>query len=88
MVIKVKVTPNAPKSQIVGWLNDILKIKIKALAQKGKANKELIRFLAKEWNISKGSIKIIKGRTSRQKLLEIEKLDASLLPKKPLKLPI
>ena len=40
MRIKVKVTPNASKNKIIGWVNDTLKIKIASPAQKGKANKE------------------------------------------------
>lgn len=82
MVIKVKVTPNAPKNQIVGWLNNTLKIKIAAPPQKGKANKELINFLAKEWNVQKSDIKIIKGRRSNTKLLETMGISSLPLPPK------
>lgn len=70
MILKVKIIPNASRNKIVGWHNDALKIKIKAPPRKSKANKELTSFLAKEWNIPKSSIEIIKGEKSRIKVLK------------------
>ncbi len=65
------VRPNSSKNCIVGWQVNRLKIKLKAIPEKGKANKELVSFLAEELNISKGSIKIISGITSNYKELQI-----------------
>ena len=47
-IIILKITPNSNKNEFVSFENDILKIKIKAPAEKGKANKELIKFISKE----------------------------------------
>ena len=81
MTLKVKITPNAHKNQIIGWLNETLKIKIAAPPQKGKANKELIKFLAKEWNVSKTDIQIVRGFKSSIKILEINNLAKEVLDK-------
>ena len=83
MKINVKITPNARKNQIVGFLNDILKIKIAAQPQKGKANKELIKFLAKEWNIPKNSIEIAHGFKSSTKVILIRGLEKDILKQYP-----
>ncbi|NGX63033.1 MAG: hypothetical protein KR126chlam6_00439 [Candidatus Anoxychlamydiales bacterium] len=72
MIIKVKITPNSRANQVIGFEQDTLKIKIKAPAEKGKANKELISFLAKKLKIAKSSITILTGQTSRLKKLKIE----------------
>ncbi|OGJ43725.1 hypothetical protein A3I58_01720, partial [Candidatus Peregrinibacteria bacterium RIFCSPLOWO2_02_FULL_39_10] len=48
-----------------------IKIRIKAAPEKGKANKELIKFLSKEFSIPKQNIEIISGKTSQLKLLKI-----------------
>ena len=48
IVIKVKVIPKASRSEIAGWENEELKIRLAAVPDKGQANAELIRFLA-EW---------------------------------------
>lgn len=73
-VISIKVTPNASKSGIAEFCDGVLKVKINAQPEKGKANKELIRFLSKELGVSKSSIAIERGETSRNKSVKIEGL--------------
>jgi len=70
--ITVKIIPRASKNEIVGELAGMLKIKLKAPPVDGEANKELIKFLSKEWKIPKSKIRIAKGETSKIKILEIE----------------
>lgn len=76
MKIKIQITPNAKKTEIVGEQSDIfgdtvLKMKIAAPPVEGKANKELIRFLSEHHKVPKTSIKILQGETSRTKVIEI-----------------
>lgn len=63
----VKVTPKACRSQVVGWENGELRIRIAAVPEKGEANKELVKFLAKTFGISKSQVMLISGETSRHK---------------------
>lgn len=49
----------------------VLKIKLKAVPEKGKANTELIKFLAKHFKTAKSNIQIIKGKTNKNKIVEI-----------------
>ena len=72
VILSVKIQPNASKNEIVGFEEDVLKIRIKAPPEKDKANLELIRFLAKKLDLSRSDITIKKGRTNRKKLLEIQ----------------
>jgi len=78
VVLFLKVIPQAPKNEIVGRHGDFLKVKIKAPPQKGKANEELKRFLAKVFNTPKNNIVILKGQTQTSKivfvLVGVEKL--------------
>lgn len=72
----VRVTPSAPRSAFAGWTADekgrpVLLIKLQAPPLEGKANTELIRFLAKSLGCSKSEITLLRGDTSRQKSLEI-----------------
>ena len=70
--IKLKITPRASKNEIVGKMSDgILKIKLKAPPVDGEANKELIKFLSKEWKIPKSKLEIISGKTSKIKIIKI-----------------
>ena len=70
--LKVFITPKSSKNQILSIINDELKIKIAAPPEKGKANKELIRFLSRNLKIQKDSISITKGETSRHKTLFLQ----------------
>jgi len=76
LIIKVKVIPKSKFNKIVGFENDLLKIKIKASPEKQKANKELIYFLSEVLSISPSNIKIISGQTSRIKKIQIENISS------------
>ena len=69
--LAVKVTPNARRNEIVGWEEQRLKVKIAAVPEKGEANQELIKFLAKWLLIPKSQIKLLSGEASRHKRLLI-----------------
>ena len=69
--VHIRVYPNAYRNEIVGIINGVVRIKISALPVKGRANAELIAFLSRLLDISKDSISIIKGHTSRNKLVFI-----------------
>ena len=69
--IKVKVIPRAKKEKIEVF-DGILKVYIKAPAIEGRANKRLIELIADYFKVKKYNIIIIKGETSREKVLEIK----------------
>ena len=72
---KVKIIPNARQDEICGYIEkDTLKIKIKAKPIRGKANAYLIKYLSKKLEIPRSNITIIKGRTSRHKVLEVSNI--------------
>ncbi len=81
IIIKVKVIPKASSTAIVGWEGDELKIRLKAVPEKGEANNELIRFLATFFQQPKSRIKLIQGASSRHKKImmtgvEIQKIES------------
>jgi len=66
--LEIKVIPNAPKTELVGVLsNGVLKIKLKAAPEKGKANQELVKYLHTIFNIDQNQIEIVAGHTARLK---------------------
>lgn len=77
MKLALKVTPGARKNEILGWEDDypqvgrVLKVKIAAPPVEGKANKEIVLFLAKALRVSKSSIELLHGTSGRIKLVEI-----------------
>jgi len=83
--LAVRVTPNAKKSGFAGWTADekgrpVLLVKLNAPPVDGKANTELLRFLAEALDCAKGQITLLRGTSSRQKTVE---LPASLMERLP-----
>jgi hypothetical protein len=70
--LAVKVTPNAGRNEITGFKDGVLQVRVAAPPEKGKANKELTDFLSEALGLKKSSILIIKGQTSRNKVVVIE----------------
>ena len=78
-VINVKVKAGAKKNAIVGVLGNVLKIQIKAIPQKGNANRALIKYFSKLLELKGPQVSIIKGLTSCQKKLHIKDADIAVL---------
>jgi len=71
--ISLRVYPNAARNEVV-FINGVLQVRVAAPPVKGKANKELITFLSQELGINKATLAIIKGHTSRSKVITIDGL--------------
>ncbi len=71
IIFNVRVVPRASKSEIVGEHDGALKIRIAAPPVDGAANAELIKVLSKEFGVSKSSVEIISGQTSKTKQVKI-----------------
>lgn len=72
-ILKLKITPRSSKNEIIGTMSGgTLKIKLKAPPVDGKANEALIKFLSEVYDVPKSKIKIIKGLTSRNKMVGID----------------
>lgn len=70
--LRIKVTTKQPKTEYLSTLDDgTIKIRIKAVPEKGRANEELIRFLSEELKVRKDSIEIIAGASDTVKLVRI-----------------
>lgn len=67
--LRVQVVPKSSRTEIVSWDGEVLKVRLNAVPEKGKANKELIEFLAKWLKLPKTSVQLQRGDTSRVKTL-------------------
>ena len=70
MIIKVKVRPNSGE-QTIEEKEGIYYVSVKESPEQNKANIELINSLAKHFNKSAAEIKILRGKTSRNKIVEV-----------------
>lgn len=70
--MKIRVQPGARKNEIVGPHGDSLKIKVAAPPEDGKANAELCAFLADLLGVAKSKVGVVKGHSSREKVIAVE----------------
>jgi uncharacterized protein len=72
LFLHLKAKPNARQNQVMYLPDGTLQVRIKAPAQDGKANEELVRFLAELLEIPRSKITVVSGHTAPFKKLEIE----------------
>jgi uncharacterized protein len=68
---RVQVVPRAPRSEIAGEHDGALRVRIAAPPVDGAANKELIRILARVFQVSRSAVEISSGQTSKHKQVRI-----------------
>jgi len=77
VILKVKVTPGSSRNSVSQPTEDRLAVKLTSPPIEGKANKQLVKFLSKKLGISPSSISIVRGMTSRDKVLFVAGLDGA-----------
>ena len=70
MLIEIKVIPNSSKSELIKT-DEGYKARIQRAPVDGKANEELIALLSKALGVRKSDIKIVRGKTGRNKTVSI-----------------
>jgi uncharacterized protein (TIGR00251 family) len=70
--LKVRVVAKSPKTEWGGVLEDgTIKIRVAAVPEKGKANEELIRFLAEQAGVARDKVSVVAGTASPNKLVRL-----------------
>ena len=70
--LSIKVQPWSSKSRVLGETGGEWKIAVTAPPVDGRANAAAIKLLAEWLGVSRSAVQIVKGETSRRKIVEIE----------------
>ncbi|MCP4536968.1 MAG: YggU family protein [Chloroflexi bacterium] len=73
---RVRIVPKSRQEQIIGLFDDALKIRLTAPPERGKANRALQIFLARQLGVSPSAVEILSGHTSRQKRVRVRGVSA------------
>jgi len=73
--VRVRVTPGAREDAIVGWQDGVLRVRLRAEPERGKANEAVCRLLADAMGVPVTAVEIARGLTSREKLIRVDGLD-------------
>lgn len=68
-LLSLKLQPRASKNEICAPLGDELKIKVTAPPVDAAANEALVKFLAEKLDCPRGRVELIRGHTSRHKIV-------------------
>jgi uncharacterized protein (TIGR00251 family) len=69
--LAIQVAPNAQKNEVIGPLDNCLKIRLQAQPVEGQANAALIRYLAERLCVARSAVSVTHGLASKRKLIEI-----------------
>ena len=72
--LELKTIPNAPRTEIAGWLGTALKVKVHAPAVDGRANEALLDFLALKLTLPRRAVTLTRGEKSRLKAVRLDSL--------------
>jgi uncharacterized protein len=70
--MELRVSPGAARNEIVGRYGEGWKVRVAARAERGRANQELLGFLAATLGVRPARLRLVTGQGSRDKLVEID----------------
>jgi uncharacterized protein (TIGR00251 family) len=71
MKLPLKVVPASSRDRIAGWLGERLKVRVRAPAERGKANAAAETMIANALDVPRENVLIVTGKTSAHKVVEI-----------------
>jgi uncharacterized protein len=80
--LKVRIIPNAKKTEFAGYRENELVLRLNAPPVEGKANKAAVEFLSTYLKVPRSAVSISSGEKSRHKIFEIVGLERSDLERK------
>ncbi|MEK7355836.1 MAG: DUF167 domain-containing protein [Bdellovibrionota bacterium] len=75
----VHAQPGAKRTEFAGLHGEAVKIRVHAPPVEGKANEELIRFLADAFGLARSKVILVRGEKSRSKTFELRGVDAAFV---------
>ena len=70
----IRVQPKSSKDQVVGYREGVLQLRVTAPPDKGRANAAVLSMLAQALGVAKSRVRIVRGQTSRNKVVTVESL--------------
>jgi uncharacterized protein YggU (UPF0235/DUF167 family) len=79
ITLKVKAKPGARRDSVLGVHGAELLVSVRAVAEKGRANNEIARVLAKALGVARGSVTLKLGGASPHKVFQVPVAAAAAL---------
>ncbi|WP_374258421.1 DUF167 domain-containing protein [Aquabacterium sp.] len=72
VVIDISVSPNAKKTEIVGWHDGALRLRLAAPPVDGAANDALRKWLATQLGVPQSRVELLRGASGRRKQWSVD----------------
>ncbi len=72
--LRLRVSPGARRSGVVGRHGEAWKVRVAAAPENGKANDALLALLAEALDVPRGSLELVTGRAARDKVVSLHGL--------------
>lgn len=82
VIFTAKVVPGSSRTAVAGVLADMVKVRVAAAPEKGKANQCLVAFLANQLGVRKNAVEIVSGQTQPVKRVRVAGISAAELLEK------
>jgi hypothetical protein len=80
-MIAVRVQPRAGRDEIAGERDGAILVRLKAAPEGGRANRALVKLLARRLGVAQGAVEIVRGSAARDKLVRVSGLDDAAVRK-------
>lgn len=77
--LKIKVVPGSSVDRIMGMMGDHLKVKVRAPAESGRANKALVTLIARWLGVEAGRVVIASGHQAPRKVVSLDGVDEAVI---------
>jgi uncharacterized protein (TIGR00251 family) len=75
--LRVRVSPGARRGGVAGRVGEAWKLRVTAPAEGGRANEAVVRLLAETVDVPRRQVALVSGHTAREKVVELEGVDAA-----------
>ena len=80
--LRLRVTPGAGRSGIVGRHGDAWKVRVTAPPEDGRANEAVLRLLADALSLPRRSVSLVSGHTGRDKIVALDGVGPALIERR------
>lgn len=77
--LRLRVSPGAARSAVVGRHGDGWKVRLAAAPQRGRANDALVELLSEALAVPRSTVRLVSGRASQDKIVELAGLDPATI---------
>ena len=77
MNLSIKVQPKSSRNSVEVSGDGSVRVRVTAPPDRGRANDAVVKLLSTRLGVSRSAVRIVRGHTSRNKVVQVEGLDAA-----------